>query len=48
MNETLDPLGLYKLHGCIDYYTDESIPLILSTEQYARLRAASRAVLRAL
>jgi tetratricopeptide (TPR) repeat protein len=35
MNETLDPLGLYKLHGCIDYYTDESIPLILSTEQYA-------------
>jgi hypothetical protein len=35
MNETLDPVGLYKLHGCIDHYTDLSIPLILSTEQYA-------------
>ena len=35
MQETSDPVGFYKLHGCIDHYTDESIPLILGQEQYA-------------
>jgi hypothetical protein len=29
------PLAYHKLHGCIDHYTDASIPLILSNEQYA-------------
>lgn len=35
MNEMSDPVGYYKLHGCIDFYTDETIPLILGQEQYA-------------
>jgi hypothetical protein len=35
MQETSDPVGYYKLHGCIDHYTDDSIPLILGQEQYA-------------
>lgn len=35
MNEVSNPVGYYKLHGCISAYTDESIPLILSNEQYA-------------
>lgn len=35
MQETSDPVGFYKLHGCIDHYTDDSIPLILGQEQYA-------------
>lgn len=35
MNQANQPLGYYKLHGCIAHYTDESIPLILSNEQYA-------------
>jgi SIR2-like domain len=35
MNEISDPVGFLKLHGCIDHYTDETIPLILGREQYA-------------
>ena len=35
MSGTTQPVGFYKLHGCIDSYTDEAIPLILSNEQYA-------------
>jgi hypothetical protein len=35
MNETTHPVGFYKLHGCIESYTDEAIPLILSNVQYA-------------
>lgn len=35
LNRETDPLGFYKLHGCIDYHTDSDIPLILGTEQYA-------------
>jgi hypothetical protein len=35
LNEVPNPLGYYKLHGCIESYTDAAIPLILSTEQYA-------------
>jgi tetratricopeptide (TPR) repeat protein len=35
MHSASYPLGYYKLHGCIDHYTDDSIPLILSNEQYA-------------
>jgi len=35
LNREADPVGFYKLHGCIDFYTDLSIPLILGSEQYA-------------
>ena len=35
MNEATDPVGYLKLHGCIDHYMDETIPLILGQEQYA-------------
>lgn len=35
VSETPNPVGLYKLHGSIDHYSDASIPLILSDEQYA-------------
>lgn len=35
MQKTGSPLGFYKLHGCIDHYTDEQIPLVLGTEQYS-------------
>jgi tetratricopeptide (TPR) repeat protein len=35
MNEVSDPVGFYKLHGCIDSYVDAEIPLILGQEQYA-------------
>jgi hypothetical protein len=35
MNEISDPVGFYKLHGCIDSYVDAEIPLILGQEQYA-------------
>ena len=34
-NKETDPVGFFKLHGCIDYYTDSEIPLILGNEQYA-------------
>ena len=36
LNGETDPVGFYKLHGCIDYYTDSEIPLVLGSEQYAR------------
>ena len=35
LQKEVDPVGFYKLHGCIDSYTDSEIPLILGTEQYA-------------
>lgn len=35
LNRETDPVGFYKLHGCIDFYTDLEIPLILGNEQYA-------------
>jgi tetratricopeptide (TPR) repeat protein len=35
MHDTPDPVGYYKLHGCIDRFADETIPLILGQEQYA-------------
>ncbi|MER8364947.1 SIR2 family protein [Mesorhizobium sp. M1378] len=35
VRETTSPVGYYKLHGCIDHYMDESIPMILGQEQYA-------------
>lgn len=34
-NREVNPVGYHKLHGCIDFYTDAEIPLILGTEQYA-------------
>lgn len=39
MHESDDPVGFYKLHGCIDHITDESIPLILGQEEYASYKA---------
>lgn len=33
-NATSDPVGFYKLHGCIDSYADAEAPMILGTEQY--------------
>ncbi len=35
MNQETDPVSYFKLHGCIESYTDNSIPLVLGTEQYA-------------
>jgi hypothetical protein len=35
MNQESNPVGFYKLHGCIDHYTDAEIPIILGNEQYA-------------
>ena len=35
LNKETDPVGFYKLHGCIDYYTDSEIPFVLGSEQYA-------------
>ena len=35
LNKETDPVEFYKLHGCIDVYTDPEIPLILGQEQYA-------------
>lgn len=32
--KTPNTVPYYKLHGCISYINDESLPLILSTEQY--------------
>ena len=34
-NRETEPVGFYKLHGCIDHYTDPDIPLVLGNEQYA-------------
>ena len=39
MNEVSDPVGLLKLHGCIEHYADAEIPLILGQEQYASYSA---------
>ena len=35
MNKETNPVALYKLHGCIESYSDSDIPLILGNEQYA-------------
>ena len=47
LNRETDPVGFYKLHGCIESYNDSEIPLILGNEQYAnytknRVRLYSR------
>jgi len=39
MKRAVDGVPYLKLHGCIDHYMDEAIPLILATEQYARFSA---------
>ncbi len=38
LNQESNPVGFYKLHGCIESYSDLEIPLILSNEQYASYR----------
>ena len=35
----INPVAFYKLHGCIEFYTDLSVPLILGNEQYASYEA---------
>ena len=35
LNRETDPVSYYKLHGCIEFYNDSEIPLILGNEQYA-------------
>ena len=35
LQNTVDPLLFYKLHGCISEYTNTDTPLILGDEQYA-------------
>lgn len=35
LNRESNPVAFYKLHGCIEFYTDLSIPFILGDEQYA-------------
>lgn len=35
LSRETNPVGFYKLHGCIDHYADLDIPLILGSEQYA-------------
>ena len=37
-NKETDPVGFYKLHGCIDEYLDLEIPLIIGNEQYSRYK----------
>ena len=36
LNREANPVGFYKLHGCIESCSDLEIPLILGNEQYAR------------
>ena len=35
MSSETDPVGFYKLHGCINFHTDTEIPFIIGDEQYA-------------
>ena len=35
LNKETDPVGFYKLHGCIESYNDVEVPIILGNEQYA-------------
>ena len=35
LHEETTPVGFFKLHGCIDHFTDSDIPLVLGNEQYA-------------
>ncbi|HTV27354.1 MAG TPA: SIR2 family protein, partial [Xanthobacteraceae bacterium] len=39
MSEVSDPVGLLKIHGCIEHYADAEVPLILGQEQYASYAA---------
>lgn len=36
LKKTTNGVSFLKIHGCIDFYMDAEIPLILSSEQYAR------------
>lgn len=35
LNKETDPVGFFKLHGCIAHSTDSDIPFVLGNEQYA-------------
>ena len=35
LHKETDPVAFYKLHGCIDHYTDYDVPIIIGMEQYA-------------
>ena len=38
VDEETDPVGFFKLHGCIDHFTDSDIPFVLGNEQYANYK----------
>lgn len=35
LHQVTNPVGLYKLHGCIDHHNDPDIPFILSNQQFS-------------
>ena len=35
LQEKTNPVGFFKLHGCINHFTDSDIPFVLGNEQYA-------------
>ena len=35
LHQVTNPVGLYKLHGCIDHHNDSDIPFILSNQQFS-------------
>lgn len=41
-NREIDPVGFYKLHGCIESYMDSEIPLIIGNEQFASYESNRR------
>ncbi len=38
LQEETNPVGFFKLHGCIDHSTDSDIPFVLGNEQYANYK----------
>lgn len=38
LQEETNPVGFFKLHGCIDHFTDSGIPFVLGNEQYANYK----------
>ena len=38
LQEETNPVGFFKLHGCINHSTDSDIPFVLGNEQYANYK----------
>ena len=38
LQEETNPVGFFKLHGCIDHSADSDIPFVLGNEQYANYK----------